>query len=326
MSRIRDIATPIESVINTLIDAIGLEPPMTTAKKVVKKATSTAAAAAKTATKAAKTAVATAKSATTSAKTAAVKTAAATAKTATAPVRKKKAGAAETRIMTLRPGPVATNRIHVKNARDTKFGGCAVIIGTGRHARARMHATTGISECLANTTDAIDPVKLAKELGADMCAVNKGRIWTIDEAELLGGYRVDFHGVKMGWVGEMIVKDLMDQFHNAYLPCLIQRFTNWIYHVGKPVHILRDPEGTTWVMQEYTKNVDPTLTIDNLHTVGKKLKNLPKGWKFETKVLTEELSLDTMRSDGWASIMRDELGCTYQACGYGGDTSANYIP
>jgi hypothetical protein len=60
--------------------------------------------------------------------------------------------------------------------------------------------------------------------------------------------------------------------------------------------------------------------------VGKKLKNLPKGWKFETIILTEELVLDTMRSDGWASILRDELGCTYQACGYGGDTSANYIP
>jgi hypothetical protein len=230
------------------------------------------------------------------------------------------------KIMTLRPGPVATNRIHVKNTRDQAFGGCAVIIGTGRHARARMHATTGISVCLPNTTDAIDPVKLAKELGADMCAVNKGRIWTIDEAEVLGGYRVDFHGVKMGWVGEMIVKDLMDQFHNAYLPCLIQRYSNWIFHAGKEVHILRDPEGTTWVMQEYTKAVDRTLTINNLKNVGKKLKKLPKGWTFETKVLTEELSLDTMRSDGWASIMRDELGCTYQACGYGGDTSANYIP
>ena len=68
------------------------------------------------------------------------------------------------------------------------------------------------------------------------------------------------------------------------------------------------------------------LTIGNLHKVGSKLKNLPKGWKFETRVLTEDLSLDTMRSDGWASILRDELGCTYQACGYGGDTSANYVP
>jgi hypothetical protein len=79
-------------------------------------------------------------------------------------------------------------------------------------------------------------------------------------------------------------------------------------------------------MQEFTKAVDPTLDVRNLHRVGRKLKNLPKGWTFETKVLTEDLSLDTMRSDGWASILRDELGCTYQACGYGGDTSANYVP
>ena len=88
----------------------------------------------------------------------------------------------------------------------------------------------------------------------------------------------------------------------------------------------REPGGPVWVMQEYTKTVDPSLDIDNLHRVGSKLKNLPAGWTFETKVLTEELSLDTMRSDGWASIIRDELGCTYQACGYGADSSANYVP
>ena len=29
---------------------------------------------------------------------------------------------------------------------------------------------------------------------------------------------------------------------------------------------------------------------------------------------------------GWAAIIRDDLGCTYQACGYGADTSANYVP
>jgi hypothetical protein len=60
--------------------------------------------------------------------------------------------------------------------------------------------------------------------------------------------------------------------------------------------------------------------------VGSKLKNLPAGWKFETKVLTETLSLDTGRAGGWAAIIRDDLHCTYQGCGYGADASANYIP
>ncbi|WP_137896404.1 hypothetical protein [Ramlibacter sp. 2FC] len=230
------------------------------------------------------------------------------------------------REMKLRPGPNPTNRIHMRNQRDEPFCGCAVIIGSGRNGRARMHATTGISAVTPETPGMIDTEKLASELGADLCAVNKGRIWTLDEIELLGGYIVDFHGVRMTWVGEMVAEDLFQQFQNPYLPSLIQRYTNWIYHVGKPVHLLREPGGPVWVMQEYTKAVDPSLTIDNLHEVGSKLKNLPAGWTFETKVLMEELSLDTMRSDGWASILRDELGCTYQACGYGGDTSANYIP
>lgn len=228
--------------------------------------------------------------------------------------------------MKLKPGPNMCNRIHVKNHRGMPFGGCAVIIGTGRNARAHMHATTGISTISPETMAKIDTEKLARELGADMCAVNRGRIWTIDDLEFQGGYIIDFHGVKMTWVGEMVAENLFQQFQNAYLPSLIQRFTNWIYHAGKPVHLLREPGGPVWVMQEYTKATDPSLELDNLDQVGSKLKSLPEGWTFETKILTDELSLDTMRSDGWASILRDELGCTYQACGYGGDTSANYVP
>lgn len=228
--------------------------------------------------------------------------------------------------MKLKPGPNMCNRIHVRNHRGIAFGGCAVIIGTGRNARAHMHATTGISTITPEAMGMIDTDKLARELGADMCAVNRGRIWTIDDLEFQGGYIIDFHGVRMTWVGEMVAENLFQQFQNPYLPCLIQRFTNWIYHAGKPVHLLREPGGPVWVMQEYTKAVDPGLELDNLDQVGSKLKNLPQGWTFETKILAEELSLDTMRSDGWASILRDELGCTYQACGYGGDTSANYVP
>ena len=99
----------------------------------------------------------------------------------------------------------------------------------------------------------------------------------------------------MNWAGDMTGAEMIAQFQSAYVPSLIQRNTNWIFHAGKPLHVLRDPNGTVWVLQEYTKAVDPSLTPDNLNTVGSKLKNLPAGWKFETKVLTENLSLDTGR-------------------------------
>lgn len=101
---------------------------------------------------------------------------------------------------------------------------------------------------------------------------------------------------------------------------------NWGWHAGKPVYLLRDPGGATWVLQEYTKDVDPSLTADNLDQLGSKYKQLPEGWTFETKILGEQLSLDTSRAGGWAAIIRDEFHCTFQGCGYGADTNASYIP
>jgi hypothetical protein len=218
------------------------------------------------------------------------------------------------------------NRFNTKNARGLAFGGAAAIIGTGRLARAHVHTTTGISVVTPELLRKIDGVKLAKQFGIEALLINSGRYWTMDEVEFLCGYIIEFDGVGMAWGGEMVGDDILDQFKHAYLPCLIQRNTKWVYYGGRPVHLLRDPGGAVWVMQEFTKDIDPTLTMDNLHEVGSKLKNLPQGWKFETKVLPEELTLDTARCDGWAAILRDELHCTYQACGYDSDTSANYVP
>jgi hypothetical protein len=124
----------------------------------------------------------------------------------------------------------------------------------------------------------------------------------------------------------MVAEKVFEQFQTAYLPSLIYRLTKWTYYAGQPVYLLREPNGPTWVMQEMCKDVDPTIEIDNLHELGSKYKGLPEGWTFETKVLTEDLVLDTTKSDGWASIIRDEFHGTYQACGYDADTSANYIP
>jgi hypothetical protein len=138
------------------------------------------------------------------------------------------------------------------------------------------------------------------------------------------GEVVDFQGVKMCWAGDMTGEELRSQFGANYVPAKILRDTNWIYKAGKPVYLLREPGGIVWVMQEYTKTVDPTLTIDNLNTVGGKLKKLPQGWKFETKVLTKDLSLETRRTGLWASIIRDELGNTYEGTGF--DDLANYVP
>jgi hypothetical protein len=218
------------------------------------------------------------------------------------------------------------NRTITKNTRGKAFCGLGAFVGTGATQRAHVYTAANLDEITPESHKKIDPVRLARELEVDMCAVNGGRIWLMDETDVQGGDIVDFHGVKMLYGGEMTAAEMMAQMKNPYSPNLIYRNSNWIWHAGTPVHLLREPGGAVWVMQEFTKDVDPSLTLDNLNQVGSKLKNLPQGWTFETQVLTEDLSLDTARCDGWAAIIRDELHCTYQGCGYGADTSANYVP
>ncbi len=221
------------------------------------------------------------------------------------------------------------NHVRFPNCRDTRYLGAAIFVGTGLNGRAHMNANAGNQETPADFAAnwKPDPVAKAKEFGVDQVFPNTGRIWTFDHGEVQYGYIWDFDGAKMGHLGQMVAKDTLAHFTGPkYVETLLTRLTRWTWDAGREAHILRQPNGTVWVMQEYTTDVDPTLTIDNLKDIRPKLTTLPEGWTFETKVLEEDLVLDTTKSDGWASIIRDDVDCTYQACGYDSDTSANYVP
>lgn len=227
--------------------------------------------------------------------------------------------------MKLRTGVDPTSWMSFKNTRGLPFHGMGAFVGTGKTQRAYVFTAASIPVD-PEAYKKIDPKKLAQELEVDMCAVNHGRFWMMDEIRFLVSEAQSFHGVELRWGGDMTGAEMLTQFESAYVPSLIRRNTVWTFKAGKRVFLLREPGGAVWVLQEYTKAVDPSLTPDNLDTLGSRLKNLPQGWKFETKVLTEDLVLDTGRAGSWAAIIRDDLHCTYQGCGYGKDTSANYIP
>jgi hypothetical protein len=201
-----------------------------------------------------------------------------------------------------------------KNTRGRPFCGLGAFVGSGPTARSHVYTAANLDEITPDSHKRMDPVRLARQFEVDMCAVNGGRYWLMDETDVQGGDVVNFDGVNLLYGGEMTAAEMMAQMAKPYAPNLIYRNSKWTWYAGKPVHLLREPNGTVWVMQEFTQEV------------GSKLKNLPKGWTFETKLLTQQLSLDTSRCDGWAAIVRDELHCTYQGCGYGADTSANYVP
>ena len=81
-----------------------------------------------------------------------------------------------------------------------------------------------------------------------------------------------------------------------------------IYGNGNPVFELINPEGKAYIMQAYCIGIDPTLSLERLDSLGERLA-MPEGWRYRTRILDEELVIDT--TDHPATALPDELENTY---------------
>ena len=61
-----------------------------------------------------------------------------------------------------------------------------------------------------------------------------------------------------------------------------------VYAKGKSVFELIDPDGHNYVLQAH----DAQFPIESLAKLGEQMKQLPKGWQYRTRALTEDLVLD----------------------------------
>ena len=67
-----------------------------------------------------------------------------------------------------------------------------------------------------------------------------------------------------------------------------KRRRGWVYTKGKSVFKLIDPDGHIYVLQAH----DAQFPIESLAKLGEQMKQLPKGWQYRTRALTEDLALD----------------------------------
>jgi hypothetical protein len=61
-------------------------------------------------------------------------------------------------------------------------------------------------------------------------------------------------------------------------------------------------------MQTYSHTVAADLTLDDLPQLAARL-TLPEGWRYETRTLTERLSVDTTTRD--AHVTQDDFANSY---------------
>jgi hypothetical protein len=180
---------------------------------------------------------------------------------------------------------------------------------------ALVYNTTGLNDCPPSKFDPIDATTLAKETQSDAAWKNPRRFWMMDTLTIsLVGEPRDFDGLPFNFVAKMQMPSgfspSKDQSAFAYAPTQIRRVSTYVFLAGRPVFMLRSPEGHTWVMQTYTNHVDPTLRENDLPNLAVRLK-LPEGWEFKSRVLDRDLIIDTT---GVANIVPDDLANMYQGC------------
>jgi len=70
-----------------------------------------------------------------------------------------------------------------------------------------------------------------------------------------------------------------------FMPKKTQRM---VYANGKSVFELIDPDSHNYVLQAHNAQ----FPIESLAKLGEQMKQLPKGWQYRTRALTEDLVLD----------------------------------
>lgn len=174
--------------------------------------------------------------------------------------------------------------VTVTNTRNMRFGEILVV----KQDVAEVYNTTGLNDCPAELWDALDTNKLAKQYGALRVQKNGPKYWMMDSQTLMLGEKASFGGIEGRWAAALPTGLLGGEGAVPYKVFHPKKTQKMVYSEGKPVYELVDPDGHAYVMQAH----GPQFTLESLPKLGEQMKKLPKGWKYRTRILKEDLVLD----------------------------------
>ena len=173
---------------------------------------------------------------------------------------------------------------------------------------ATVYNSFPLNDCPAQLWDALDATAIAAENGAVAALLNGPRYWLMSGIEKRAGEpqpTKSFGGIEMI---EQACVQLSSNNPAPYSVNTVDRRAVFTFGAGRPVFELVDADGRRWVMQTYSQVVDKNLTLSDLAGLGSRL-TLPAGWRYETRTLTEPLTVDT--TDRRAHVLQDDLTNSY---------------
>jgi len=157
---------------------------------------------------------------------------------------------------------------------------------------------------------AIDPAELVTTAGVPFVIPNGPRYWALDSvtrATTEDIVRQDFGGLAMNRYATVALVD-PGAVNERYVVRRIDRRTIMTFAAGSEVYLLIDPDGSQYVMQSWSQQVDPDLAEQDLATLGQRLA-MPEGWEYAARVLDQDLVIEFGEQP--VQVLQDELSNSY---------------
>ncbi|MCB0192004.1 MAG: hypothetical protein KDJ65_08680 [Anaerolineae bacterium] len=141
------------------------------------------------------------------------------------------------------------------------------------------------NECPDDLWDNMDLDALAQEYGADRVTQNGPEYWMTDSLALFGSQKVTMGGIEFRF-GVTIDSSAVGG-SSLYVPFSPPKNQTNTYTAGSEVYELVDTDGNVYVLQARKDDV----SLESLPTLGDQMTQLPEGWEYRSRVLTEDLVL-----------------------------------
>lgn len=196
----------------------------------------------------------------------------------------------------------------VSDLRGLRYGEIFLIHLDDR-PRIEVYNSFLLNDCPQELWDRLDTADIARSHGATLAVLNGPRYWMMDGIGMSNPVPplvADFGGIAMRRAATVEVGGPLDQ--SPYVERHVNRGAIWYFNAGRRVYELIGSSGRTYVLQAYCVGVDPSLDQADLSSLDARLQ-LPEGWSFRTRLLDEELLVDT--TTRVATVVQDELHNTY---------------
>jgi hypothetical protein len=196
--------------------------------------------------------------------------------------------------------------------RGVRYGEVVAVYFREENIEAEVYGTQMLNDCPAELWDTLVAEDIAKELEAVFVKLNGPRHWMLDglgtKVNAMEPVLREFNGLLMRRIAVIRFPPGDRASALPYEERFVDRGAQFYFDEGSVVYELVNPEGKAYVMQAYCLGVDAGMTQDSLASLGERLA-MPEGWSYRSRILDEELLVDT--TGNMATVIQDEFENTY---------------